>query len=191
MFKNLGNIVLKWWHRNNLEWQIKNGFAPRGRTVVESGGMGGGVIKGTTKLVARHLRDGVEIDRREVVNKKVTVSFCNDIVDNLIAEVAAFGDYKYHDSGEGVVAEDNTDIGLGSPCGIARQIGSQEEGATTYEYKSIGTITYDAGYAVTEHGLFNTLASTILLDRTVFGAINVISTDQIEFTFTIQFAPEA
>jgi len=150
-----------------------------------------GVIKVSTLTVARHLRNGKEIDRREVKDKKVTTAFVNDIVDNLIAEVSAFGDYKFHDSGTGVVGESNADVGLGTPSGVARVAGTQIEGAQTYEYKSVATITYDGGYAITEHGLFNIVAAGILMDRTVFAAINVVNLDQIEFTFTIQFSAEA
>ena len=120
----------------------------------------------TTELIARHLdKDGNEIQRRVVKNKKVTTVFVNDIVDNLIAETSAFGDYKYHDSGEGVVGESNTDTALGSPTGVARVAGTQVEGAQTYEYKSVGTITYDGSYAVTEHGQFNASTAGILMDR--------------------------
>lgn len=184
-----------------LEFKLKHGFAYRGR-IPEDGGliMGGGKVgfAGTlhTKLVARHLRKNdsgeyEEIGRRAVKNKKVTTVFVNDIVDNLVAEVSAFGDYKFHDSGTGVVAEAPGDTGLGTPCGEARTTGTQEEGAETYEYKSIATHTYAGPFAITEHGLFNINAAGILMDRTVFSVINVISGDKIEFTFTIQFSAEA
>jgi len=184
-----------------LEFKLKHGLAQRGR--VPEGGklrMGGGKVgfAGTlhTKLVARHLRKNAEgkyeeIGKREVLNKKVTTVFVNDIVDNLIAEASAFGDYKFHDSGTGVVAEAPGDTGLGTPCGESRTTGSQEEGAQTYEYKSIATHTYAGTFAITEHGLFNVVTVGILMDRTVFSEINVISGDKIEFTFTIQFSAEA
>ena len=155
------------------------------------GGMGGSVMNVTTKTIARHLRNGVEIDRRVVLNKKVTDAFVDFIVAQLQTETSAFGDFKYHDSGTGVGAEDQTDTGLGTPTGVARATGTQVEGDETYEYKSVGTITYDGSYAVTEHGLFNTSDAATLMDRTVFSAINVANNDQIEFTFSIQFAAEA
>lgn len=154
-------------------------------------GMGGANVKITTNTLVRHLRNGVEIDRREVKNKKVTTAFVNDIVDNLISETTAFGDYKYHDSGQGTNAESPSDTTLQTPCGISRATGSQIEGGETYEYKSVGTITYDGSYAVTEHGLFNNTTGGTLMDRTVFTAVNVQNNDQIEFTFTIQFSAEA
>lgn len=193
--------IRKKWHKNDIEWLRKHGFAQRGRAPGDKGGgkqVGGHVVKvgskaGTvhTKLIARHLRNGVEIDRREVVNRKVTTAFVNFIVAQLQTETSIFGDFKYHDSGTGVVAESPSDVGLGTPTGVARVAGSQEEGAVTYEYKSIGTITYDASYSVTEHGLFNASTGVTLMDRTVFASIGVDNTDQIEFTFTIQFSAEA
>lgn len=169
-----------------LCWKIKHGYAPRGRT-----DMGKSIIKVTSKTTARHLRNGKEIGRREVLNKKVTTAFVNYIVDNLITEVAAFGDFLYHDSGTGTNAEDPSDTGLQTPCGEARTSGTQVEGAQTYEYESVATHTYAGGFAITEHGLFNAAAAGILMDRTVFTAINVIADDKIEFTFTIQFSAEA
>lgn len=178
--------VAHYFRRGDLDWEIKRGYAERGRT-----GMGDSVISVSTKTEARHLRDGVEVGRREVLNKKVTTAFVNDIVDNLIAETSAFGDYKFHDSGTGVTAENPAQTALVTPTGIARATGTQVEGAQTYEYKSVGTITYDNTYAIVEHGLFNVASAGTLMDRTVFAAINVVLNDQIEFTFTIQFAAEA
>ena len=153
--------------------------------------MGGSVINVSTKTSAKHIRNGEVIGTREILNKKVTTAFVNDIVDNLIAETTAFGDYKFHDSGTGVVAENNSDTGLGTASGIARATGTQVEGDNTYEYESVATITYDGAYAITEHGLFNIATAGILMDRTVFSAINVADGDQIEFTFQIEFTPEA
>jgi len=130
-------------------------------------------------------------NRREVLNKKVTTVFVNDIVDNLITEVAAFGDYKWHDSGTGTNAESSGDTTLQTPCGESRGSGTQIEGAQTYEYKSVYTHTYAGSFSITEHGLFNADTAGILMDRTVFSAIGVGSGDKIEFTFTIQFSAEA
>jgi hypothetical protein len=169
-----------------LGWKIKHGYVARGRT-----NMGESTIKATTKMVARHIRNGKEISTREVINKKVTTAFVNDIVDNLIAESSAFGDYKYHDSGTGVGAESPSDVGLGTPCAEARTVGSQVEGVQTYEYKSVATHTYAGTFAITEHGLFNHSTGVTLMDRSVFSAINVVADDKIEFTFTIQFSAEA
>jgi len=146
------------------------------------------LMKVRTQLVARQFRDGKEITRRVIKNKVVTNAFVNYIVDNLIAELVAFGDFKYHDSGTGIVAEAATDTALGTPTAEARDIGSQVEGATANVYKSVATHTYAATFAITEHGLLNAATVGVLMDRTVFAAINVVSGDKIEFTFSISFA---
>lgn len=180
-------FLKKWRGRNlTLDQKIEKGLEPRGRT-----NMGDSVINVTTKTEIKHIRDGKVIDERKVLNKKVTTAFVNDIVDNLITETSAFGDYKYHDSGTGTNAESPSDTALQTPCGEARDAGTQVEGAQTYEYKSVATHTYAGSFAITEHGLFNASSAGTLMDRTVFSAINVVASDKIEFTFTIQFAAEA
>jgi len=184
MFEKLS----KRYRQHLLSWKMKHGIVPRGRV---AGIMGGSVINVTTRTEAKHIRNGEVIDERVVHNKKVTTAFVNDIVDNLIAETTAFGDYKFHDSGTGGTAESNSDTGMETATGIGRATGTQVEGGQTYEYQSVGTITYDGSYAVVEHGLFNNSTGGTLMDRTVFSAINVANNDQIQFTFTIQFSAEA
>lgn len=159
---------------------------------VKFAGFGGGLVTFSTCLTARKLvidpATGLYIytgDDRRVYGHVVTDDFVEYIVDNLVAEVAAFGDFKFHDSGEGVGAENAADAALGNPCGEARDVGTQVDNVATYT--SVATNTYAGGFAITEHGLFNIAAGGILMDRTVFGAINVVATNQIEFTFAITF----
>lgn len=182
-----------------LEFKLKHGMAQRGR-VPEGGNVGGNKVgfAGTlhTKLVARHFRKDAsgkykERGRREVHNKKVTTAFVNFIVDQLIAETSAFGDFKFHDSGTSNQVESNADTALITSCAETRTTGTQVEGAQTYEYKSVATHTYAGAFAIVEHGLFNIVTAGILMDRTVFSVINVLASDKIEFTFTIQFSAEA
>lgn len=190
------------------------------RKLLLPNGFGGGAVHAHTLLVAQKkilspegqllLADGVPLQelartrpglwlpsrevRRVVKDKKVTDDFCEDIVDTLQASVAAFSTYKYHHSGEGVGAEDATDDALGTPREDARVVGTQVEGVTAKEYKSVATITYTNTWAITEHGLFNTagaggppVTGGRLMDRTKFAPINVVATNAIEFTFTIAF----
>lgn len=156
--------------------------------------LGGGVIIAHTELIARKIVDGKYTDVRRVVKDKVvTDDFCEDIVDNLIAETSAFGDYKYHHSGTGTGNEAASDAALGTPVEDARDVGSQVEN-TSKVYQSVATVDYTGTHAITEHGVFNTAGSGgppvtggILMDRTKFSAINVVSGNQIEFTFAITF----
>jgi len=132
--------------------------------------------------------------RRVVKDKKVTDDFCEDIVDTMQASVAAFSTYKYHHSGIGAGAEGAAEDALVDPKENARVVGSQVDGASAKEYKSIATITYTGSLAIIEHGLFNTagaggppVTGGRMMDRTLFAAINVVATNAIEYTFTIAF----
>ncbi len=131
-------------------------------------------------------RPKIRGSHRVIKDRVVTDDFCEFIVDQLITETSAFGNFKYHDSGTGVVAENATDSGLGTPCGEARDVGTQVEDSAKV-YKSIATATYAGTFAITEHGLFNAAAAGILMDRTKFAAVNVVSGNQIEWTFTMSF----
>lgn len=150
--------------------------------------VGGAAIKGETLLIARHLRDGKELTRRVIRNRVVTDAYVAFLVDQHQTESALIGDFKYHDSGIGVGAEAAGDTALGTPWGGARTTGTQTEGATANIYKSVATTTYNATKAITEHALFNASTSGTMMDRTVFTAINVVDTDQIEWTFQITYS---
>lgn len=136
--------------------------------------------------------NGERINYGLVSTRMITTAFCEYMVDNLQAEVAAWGDFKYHDSGTGVGAEAIGDTTMGTfsteMVGDIRGVGTQIDGASAVQYRSVATITYDgAGGAITEHGLFNNTraAGGTLMDRSVFAAINVVAADSIEFTFTL------
>jgi len=151
----------------------------------------GGLLPSSTELMCRHLvPDGqggfteVLKNRRIVKGRCVTDAYVNKIVDGHQA-AAYINLWKYHDSGTGTVAESASDTGLGTPCGEARDVGSQEEGTTANIYKSIATHTYGGTFAITEHGLFDASTAGTLMDRTKFAAINVSSGEKIEFTFTL------
>ena len=124
--------------------------------------------------------------RQRVRDRVMTTDFVDFIVDQLQAEDSSFGDFKYHDSGTGVGAEDVGDSALGTTTGEARSVGTQVE--TDHDtYKSVATDTYAGTFAITEHGLLNAASVGELMDRTVFSAINVVSGNQIEFTFEGSF----
>jgi len=154
-------------------------------------GMGMGIIEMESELSAVVIRNGVRENLGVICRKKVTDAFVEYIVDQLIAESSAFGDFKFHDSGIGVGAENKTDTTLGTPWGGARTTGSQVEGASAHIYKSVATTTYNATKAITEHGLFNIAAAGILMDRHNFSAINVVDTNQIEWTYELTINSEA
>ena len=127
-----------------------------------------------------------------IARKKVTDAFVAYLVDSLQNSTTAPMDvFKYHDSGTGTNAENKTDTALQTPCGEARDTGTQTEGATGNIYKSVATHTYAGSFAITEHGLFSAASAGTLMDRSVFAAINVVATDQIEFTYQLTCTSES
>lgn len=94
------------------------------------------------------------------------------------------GNFNFHDSGTGIVAENVTDTGLGTPAGPARIAGTKSQPAAN-QLRTIATIAYTATLAITEHGVFSAITVGTLWDRTVFAAINVVNTDSIQFTYTL------
>lgn len=131
-----------------------------------------------------HRADGTRIDYGVVGYRVVTTAFVNFVVDQLQTETSVFGDFKFHDSGVGVTAENVANTAMETTDGEARSTGTQTEGAANV-YVSAGTITYTTTKAITEHGLFNDVTAGTLMDRTVFSAINVVNTDSITFTYSL------
>lgn len=94
---------------------------------------------------------------------------------------------NFHDSGTGSTAENVTDTDLITPAGpTTRATGTKSQPAAN-QFRSVGTINYSGTLAIVEHGLFNQAArgaGTVLWDRTVFSAVNVVSGESIQFTYT-------
>lgn len=100
---------------------------------------------------------------------------------------------KYHGCGTGVGNEAAGDSALGTESTTAlnpdstRATGTQSQPAAN-QLRSVGTLTFDADAAITEHGLFSQAATGggTLWDRSKFAAINVVgaSGDSIQFTYT-------
>jgi len=123
---------------------------------------------------------------RAVRDKLVTTAFVDFVVDQLQAETSEFGDFKFHQCGLGTTAENITDTGIETDTGISPATGTQTE--TDHDtYKSVATMTMDATEAITEHVIMSQSGAGTCMDRTKFDAINVVSGNQIEFTFEISF----
>jgi len=139
-----------------------------------------------SSLSAKVIRKtGEVIDRGVVSEKMITSVFANLIVDALQGQTVGIGTFKYHDTGTGVLAENVADTALQTPTGLAKATGTQVEGEAANIYKSVATITYDANYSITEHGIFNN--DNVLMDRSVFEAEMVKSGDKIEWTYLFTF----
>ena len=140
-------------------------------------------ILGTLR-VRRIRADGSIVNFGLVSTNLVTTDFCEDMVDELISETSAWGDYKFHDSGIGTTPAAVGDADIETTDGETAATGTQVESSSVI-YESVGTINYSTTKAITEHGLFNIVTGGILMDRHVFSAVNVENGDSIEFTYDL------
>lgn len=145
---------------------------------------GAPVLLGSLSAVLMR-RDGTSIDYGVVGRRVVTTAYVNFLVDELQSSQATHSTFLYHDSGTGATAEAAGDTGLGTKVETGRATGTQTEGASANIYRSVGTISYTATRAITEHGLFSASTAGTLMDRTVFTAVNVVSGDSIQFTYEL------
>jgi hypothetical protein len=130
-------------------------------------------------------------DVGRVSRGKVTTAFRDFEIDNLIAESATYGDYKYHEVGTSATAEANTDTALVATSGIARATGTQVE-ASAAVYRSVATVTADATETWQEHGLFNNTSGATLLDRSLISpTVSVVASDQVTFTYEVTKTAES
>ncbi len=144
-----------------------------------------GLMTGFGKLEVTLIRATGEIVRYGVVSYQViTTAFVDFVTDQLQTETSAFGDFKYHDSGIGTTAAAVGDTDIETTDGESRVSGTQTESAHNV-YVSVGTISYTTTKAITEHGLFNASTGATLMDRSTFSAINVVSGDSIQFTYSL------
>lgn len=140
----------------------------------------------TSELSVRLIKaDGQVVDYGVVSYRVVTTAFVNFMVDQLQTETSVWGDFKFHDSGVGTTAAAVGDTDIETTDGESRATGTQAEGASANIYQSVGTITYTTTKAITEHGLFSIVTGGTLMDRHVFSAINVVSSDSIAFTYEL------
>jgi hypothetical protein len=130
-----------------------------------------------------HLYKEIKSGERVVKDKCITTAYVTFLALMHQTDATTIGDFKYHDSGIGTNAEAIGDVGLQTPWGGSRDTGTQV--ASTNTYTSVATTTYNATKAITEHGLFNAASGVTLMDRSVFSAINVVSGNQIQWTYVL------
>ncbi len=133
--------------------------------------------------VAVQRADGRRDDYGLVSTRVVTTAGVQAITD-AFQGLFTLANFKYHASGTGAVAEAVGDTALGTEV-ETRASGSQTEGAGANVYRTVGTISYTATRAITEHGIFSATTAGTLLDRSVFSAINVNNGDSISFTYDL------
>ncbi len=174
---------LAWRLRNTLRWSFLFGWLANGMAKALSALTGVPTL--TAELRAVLVRaDGSQVNYGLLSRRVVTTAFVTFMVDQMQTDTTAWGDMKYHDSGVGSTAENVANTDMETTDGESRVAGSQTEGAANV-YISVGTISYTSTKAITEHGLFNASTAGTLLDRSVFSAVNVVSGDSIQFTYSL------
>lgn len=137
--------------------------------------------------------DGSIVDYGLVSMRVVTTAGVGYIVD-AFQNTVELENMKYHGFGTGTGDEAVGDTALGAELTTeyatdnVRPTGSTEEGVTANIYKTIATLTINSGApAVTEHGILSQAAvgGGVLLDRSKFAAINLVSGDSIVATYQL------
>lgn len=127
--------------------------------------------------------DGSVVDLGVISTKSVTnagVAYLIDAFQGLVEPE----NMNWHDAGTGNVAENVTDVGLGTPWGGARVAGAQTEPAAN-QYRTTATIAFTGPFAITEHVLMSANVAGTCWDRSVFGVVNVINGESITFQYTL------
>jgi hypothetical protein len=102
---------------------------------------------------------------------------------------------KFHGFGTGGSAEAagntalTTELTTQYATDNTRPTGSTTEGASANIYRTVGTLSPDATVAITEHGIFSQAATGggVMIDRSLFSAINLISGDSLQTTYDLTF----
>ena len=185
------------WKSWRLGRAIRKGKLPRGRTSAEVHQAIQGTLRGQMTevwgvLSARLIRAGGEVlDMGVISTKKVTTAFRDYLVDSLQNSTTyPLSAFRYHGCGTGTTAEANTQTALVTEVG-SRVSGTGVEGASANIFRTVATLTPGGSYAITEHGVFSAASAGVLMDRSLFSAINVGASDSIEFTYECTFNAEA
>jgi hypothetical protein len=139
------------------------------------------------------IRDGQAIDYGLASMRVVTDTGVGYLVDSL-QNLVEPENLKFHGFGTGGAAEAVGNTGLTTELTTqylvdnTRPTGSQTEGATANIYRSVGTLSPDSGgtIAITEHGLFSAASAGVLLDRSLFSAVNLVAgSDSLQITYDL------
>lgn len=185
---------LSWRIRNVLRWAYVRGWIAKHLIVPFANWWGVTTIIAELRALKIDGKTGKRTDYGILGWRVVTdagVAFIVDDWDNNGQDITTL---NFHGCGTGTTAEAAADTALVTESTTAlnpnntRATGTRSQPAAN-QYRSVGTLTFDADAAVTEHGLFSQSATGggTLWDRTVFAAINVVGAngDSIQFTYTV------
>lgn len=127
-----------------------------------------------------------------VARRVVTDAGVAFVVDDWDDDTKDITTLHFHGAGTGTGSEAAGDTALGTESTTAlnpdstRATGTESQPSANI-IRTVGTLTFDATAAITEHGIFSQSATGggTLWDRSVFSAINVASGDSIQFTYSL------
>jgi hypothetical protein len=136
------------------------------------------------------------IEHYGIVSKKVVTDTGVGYIVDAFQNSVELENMKYHGLGTGSTAEGQTQTALVTELtteytGNVRATGTTTEGATANIYRTVGTNTLDSGTpALREHGVFSANAVGVMLDRSLFAAINLDGTagDGLQSTYELTFS---
>lgn len=181
---------LSWRLKNALRWGYIRGWIAA--HLVAPFANAWGVMTGIGALDVTLIKaNGERVHYGTVGYRVITSAGVAFIVDDWDGSVTDITNFKYHGCGTGNTAEASGDTALVTESTTAlnpdstRATGTQSQPSANI-LQSVGTLTFDAGASIVEHGLFSQAATGggTLWDRTVFSTITVASADSIQFTYS-------
>jgi hypothetical protein len=125
---------------------------------------------------------------------KVTSAFINYESLMLVTDSTVIGDFKYHETGTSATAEANTDTALVTTAitgSLAARVAGTQTNPTSPTYQSVATLTATGSATWQEHGLFSAATGVTLMDRSLISpTVAVVSSDTVQFTYTLTKTPE-
>lgn len=178
---NLGKLIrdARFWLPDDLAFELIE--AVKRSVVIES------ELWGRLWTPSRGWEELGVLSRKVVTNNGV--AFIVDAFQNLVE----LENMKFHGYGTGATAEAVGDSALVTELTTqynpdnTRPTGTTTENAANI-YETVATLSPDAGgtIAITEHGIFSAASGGVLLDRSVFAAVNIVAgSDSLQTTYRL------
>lgn len=174
----------------SISYALKNWRSRLKALIVDVGATVGRKAGATTMVGTLYGRlihpDGRTVDLGLLSKQVVTNAGVEFLVNDWLDDSQNITNMNFHDSGTGTSAESVSDTDLQTPAGPTTRATGTKSKPSSNVIRSVATITYSGTLAITEHGLFNQASrgtGSVLWDRSVFSAINVVSGSSIQFTY--------
>lgn len=143
-------------------------------------------------LTERGIAGPHRIEDYGIVSRRVVTTVGVGYIVDAFQNLVELENMKYHGLGTGGTAEASGDTALVTELtteytGNVRATGTTTESSATV-YQTVATNTLDSGTpAVTEHGVFSASSAGVLLDRSLFSAINLVGAngDSLQSTYSL------